>query len=107
MVEIERIINSAMKSGRVFYGSKQAIRAAKTGKAVSFVLAVNSPPSTVGEVKRYAEENKIPVFSYPGRSVDLGRLCGRPFGVSVLTVRTLSDSLLLKLVKASLKPDET
>ena len=107
MVEIERIINSAMKSGRVFYGSKQAIQAAKTGKAVSFVLAENSPPSTVVNVKRYAEQSNIPVFTYSGRGIDLGRLCGQPFSVSVLTVRTLSDSLLLRLVKESLKPDET
>jgi large subunit ribosomal protein L30e len=107
MVEIERIIKSAMKSGRVLFGSKQAIRAAKTGNAVSFIFADNVPPSTVGDVKRYAEQNEIPVFSYPGRSVDLGRLCGQPFSVSVVTVRTLSDSILLKRVKASMKPDET
>lgn len=107
MVETERVIKSAMKSGRVQFGSKQAIRAAQTGNAVSFVLAANSPSSTVEEVKRYAEQNSIPVFSYAGRSVDLGRLCGRPFGISVLTVRTLSDHILLKQIKASLVPDET
>lgn len=107
MVEIERIIKSAVKSGRVYFGAKQATQTAKNGNAVSIILATNAPSSTVDEVKRYAEQNGIPVFSYAGRSVDLGRLCGRPFSVSVLTVRTLSDPILLKRIKASQVLDET
>ena len=70
--EIKRII----KERKVLYGYKQAKKAAKAGKAEDIIIT--GKYNTKKELKEYSE--------FGGNSKELGIICGKPFGISVLTV---------------------
>jgi large subunit ribosomal protein L30e len=44
-------------------------------------------------------DNKVPVYEFPGLSVDLGPICGKPFIVSALTVLEPGDSDIMALAR--------
>ena len=106
MVDLDKVIKSALKSGKVFYGTKQTVNSAKTGKAVTLIQASNCPEEIKNEIKSYADKSKIPVYTYPGSALDLGLMCGKPFIVSAMTIRTLSDAELLRAIKESVGEED-
>ena len=106
MIDLDRIIKSALKSGKINIGSKQTINAARTGKAIAFIEADNCPENIQEKIRSYADKSKIPVFKYPSSALDLGLICGKPFTVSAMTIRTLSDPELLRVIKDSIEADE-
>ncbi|KON30704.1 hypothetical protein AC480_00480 [miscellaneous Crenarchaeota group archaeon SMTZ1-55] len=107
-MDVEKVIKSADTSGRMFLGSKKAMDAAKSGRAVVLILSSNCPPKTVNSVQRHAHLSNIPVCIYPSTSADLGMICGKPFSVSAVTIRSLSDQGLLQALERErdLAPEE-
>ena len=106
MVDLNRLISSAMKSGKVFLGTKQALAASKTGRAIALIVASNCQAETLSDLQRSSIVSKIPLFVYPASSSDLGIACGKPFAVSALTIREVSDSAVLRMVKESVEVSE-
>ena len=97
MVDFNRVISSATKSGKVFLGSKQALDAAKSGNAAALIVSSNCQIKTLVDIKHYSELSKVPLYMYPASSADLGAVCGKPFAVSVLVIRETSDPDILKM----------
>ncbi len=79
-------IRLAVESGKVGFGSRKGVRSLLLGKVKLIVLAGNSPTPLAEDVSRYGSISKIPVVDFPGTSIELGSICGRPFPVSVLAV---------------------
>lgn len=99
MVDLNRVISSAVKSGKALLGSKQTLDAAKSGKAMALIVASNCPAKILSDIKRYSDLSKIPLYVYPASSSDLGSACGKPFAVSALAIRETSEPDILKMRK--------
>ena len=100
-IDLDKIIKSAIKSGKIFIGSKQTINAAETGKAVALIHALNCSENIKEELQYYANLSKIPLYTYYGSTSDLGLACGKPFLISAIAVRSLSEPELLRMIKES------
>lgn len=100
-IDLDKIIKSAIKSGKIFFGSKQTINAAETGKAVALIYALNCPEKIKEELKYFSNLSKIPLYTYNGSASDLGLACGKPFLISAIAVRSLSEPELLRMIKES------
>lgn len=98
-MSLDKAIAMAVKTGKVAFGAKTAIRSAKLRKAKLIVLAQNCPESIRRDIEYYCRLSKIPVIIYEGSSIDLGLACGKPFMVSALTIRDPGRSNILKVVK--------
>jgi large subunit ribosomal protein L30e len=103
MVDVSRVVQSVVKSGRAFYGAHQSEKAVKAGRAAVLVMSNNSPEEWRKKLERYATLSSIPVIPYPGSSRDLGMACRKPFAVSVLAVREIPEGDLALEVKESVK----
>jgi large subunit ribosomal protein L30e len=101
MIDINKAIVNTVKTGKVLFGTNNAIKNAKTGKAKLIIVASNCPQKTREDIEYYCKLSNIPVIFYNGTSIDLGAVCGRLFMVSALTVRKLGDSDILKLSEAA------
>ena len=103
MVDLDRAISSAMKSGKVLIGSKKAIYAAKSGRATVLIVASNCPVKILHDIKYYSDISKILLYTYPASSLDLGIACGKPFAISALAIREINepDFLRIKQVEKS------
>jgi large subunit ribosomal protein L30e len=99
MIDIDKAISTAVKTGKVSFGSNSAIQSAKTGKAKMIIVASNCPDEFRKDLEYYCRLSKIPLITYKGSSTDLATVCGKPFLVSALTIREPGDSEILRLVE--------
>jgi large subunit ribosomal protein L30e len=106
MIDIDKAIASAVKTGKVSFGANSAIQNAQTGKAKLIVLASNCPKNVNADIEHYCKLSKVPFIVYKSSSLDLGGVCGKPFAVSALSIREAGDSEILKLTEP-VEPEET
>ena len=99
MIDFEKVIKTAAKSGRLFLGLEQALAAAESGRGVAVIVASSCPPAVLRQLQDHAARSNLPVHTYPSTSSDLGVICGKPFAVSAVTIRTLTDAGLLKALR--------
>jgi large subunit ribosomal protein L30e len=88
----------AVKTGKVGFGSKDAIVSTASARAKLIILAKNAREAERDEILHNAKQSEIPVYVFPGSSLDLGAVCEKPFPVSAIVVREPGDSEVLKLV---------
>ena len=96
MIDIDKAIATAVKTGKVSFGANAAMLNAKTGKAKMIILASNCPQDIKDDVEYYCKLSKIPVMTYKGASMDLAEVCNKPFIISALSIRETGDSEILK-----------
>lgn len=99
MIDIDKAIASAVKTGKVSFGTNAAVLNAKTGKAKMIILAANCPKKVKDEIEYNGKLSKVPVMIYRGDSMDLANVCGKMFIISALSVREAGDSEILKAVE--------
>jgi large subunit ribosomal protein L30e len=92
-------IRLAVESGKVGFGSRKGVKDLLLGKAKLIVVAGNVPPQLAEDVSRYGQISEIPIVQFPGKSLELGSICGRPFPVSVLAVYEAGVSNILDFGK--------
>jgi len=107
MIDVNKAVGSAVKTGKVLLGAGGALKSVKAGRARLIVLASNCPVDVREDIERFGGLSGVPVFIYNGSSIDLGAACGKPFAVSVLTVREPGDSDILRLVEAGREVEES
>ena len=99
MIDIDKAIASAVKTGKVSFGTNAAVLNAKTGKAKMIILAANCPKKIKDEIEYNGKLSKVPVMSYRGDSMDLANVCGKMFIITALSIREPGDSEILKAVE--------
>lgn len=99
MIDIDRAIATAVKTGKVSVGANSAIQNAKTRKAKLIVLASNCPENIREDLEYYCKLSNVPLIVYKGSSTDLAALCGKPFIISALSIREPGDSEILRILE--------
>jgi large subunit ribosomal protein L30e len=99
MIDVNKAIAAAVKTGKVSFGTNAAVQSAKTGKAKMIVLAANCPKDIKEDIEYYSKLSKVPVIAYKGAAMDLAEVCNKPFIISALTIRETGDSEILKITE--------
>ena len=99
MIDVDKAIATAVKTGKVSFGANAALQNAKTGKAKLIILAANCPKDIKERVEYYGKISKVPVMTYKGASMDLAMVCNKLFIISALSIRETGDSEILKVIK--------
>lgn len=99
MIDVDKAIAVAVKTGKVSFGANAALQNAKTGKAKIIILAANCPKDIKEQVEYYGKISKVPVITYKGAAMDLATVCNKPFIISALSIRETGDSEILKIIE--------
>jgi large subunit ribosomal protein L30e len=105
MIDVDKAIAAASKTGKVSFGANAAQQNAQNGKAKLIVLATNCPQEFRDRIERYCQISNVPVMPYRGSALDLAAVCGKPFTVSALSIREPGDSEILKITEST-EPEE-
>jgi len=105
VIDIDKAISTAVKTGKVSLGTGSAVQNAKTGKAKMIVIAANCPRSLREDIEYYSKLSNVPFITFRGSALDLAAVCGKPFTVSALSIREPGDSEILKLTEEA-EPEE-
>jgi large subunit ribosomal protein L30e len=106
MIDIDKAIATAVKTGKVTFGANSAVQNAKTAKAKMIIIASNCPMGTREDIEYYSRLSDVPFMPYKGSSLDLAAVCGKPFTVTALSIREPGDSEILKLTEEA-EPEES
>jgi large subunit ribosomal protein L30e len=109
MIDIEKEIKKAVKTGKVFFGMNSTLNDAVTGKAKIIIISSNCSMNLREDLEYICKLSNTPLLIYKGSSIDLANTCGKPFIVSALSIRNTGDSEILGVVeleKTSLKSKE-
>jgi large subunit ribosomal protein L30e len=99
VIDVDKAIATAVKTGKVSFGANAALQNAKTGKAKLIILAANCPKDIKEQVEYYGKISKVPVITYKGASMDLAMVCNKLFIISALSIRETGDSEILKVIE--------
>jgi len=91
-MDIEKELSRVLSSGKVKMGFKEALR---SEDAKMFIVSQDCPRKK--EIMEMAEE--VPIYIYKGNSVELGKICGKPFSISVVSIIDEGKSNILELGK--------
>jgi large subunit ribosomal protein L30e len=97
-IDVNKQIQIAVKTGKVSFGLKEALDAARFAKAKLLIVASNCPEPHRTDLTQYAKQSEVPLYNYSGTSVDLGGACEKRFVVAALAISEPGDSEILKLV---------
>jgi large subunit ribosomal protein L30e len=101
MIDIDKAIATAVKTGKVSFGANSAIQNAITAKAKLIILAANCPRMIREDIEYYCKLSNVPFVIYKGSSMDLAAVAGKPFVISALTIREPGDSEILRLTEST------
>ena len=88
--QLAKVLKEAMKGGKSAVGAKESIAAVKGSKAV---LCTRSIPAALGSrLREEAKKHGVPIVELTQSSADLAKMIGRPYRVSAIAVRNVSDS---------------
>ncbi|HIH22223.1 TPA: 50S ribosomal protein L30e [Candidatus Micrarchaeota archaeon] len=98
---VSRAIRLAVESGKVGFGSNEAMK--KGATSLAFVLAGNSPASVKSGITYISSSKGVPIINFAGSSIELGSVCGKPYPVSVLSVYEQGSSNIVEIAKEGKK----
>ena len=97
MIDVDNELRLACKTGKVILGSRRTVEEVKWGRAKLVIVASNCPKPVRDDIQYYAKLSGIPVYVHRKTSIDLGRVCGKPFQVAAIAIRDPGDSRILEV----------
>ncbi len=94
--ELEKALRKALRTGKVYLGSKRTIKALRKGEAKMVVIAMNCPKEIREKIKKFNKSN-VPILVYEGTNMELGAICGKPFSVAALAIIDAGESEILQV----------
>src|SRR4051794_38928507 len=87
--KLKKILKDALANKKLKTGAKEVQQSIK---GTSLILASGSlPESTADKIRKLSSENNIPLYKYPGNSVNLGRLCNLTYRTSIISLKNISE----------------
>ena len=94
-MDINKALRTAVSTGKVYFGLDQTIKSVDAKKAKLLICAENMPKGELDALNEHSE--KPAIYTFKGNNMDLGAACGKPFGVSVISIVNEGDSAILSL----------
>ena len=95
--QLSKVLKDAMKGGKSAFGAKESLAAVKGSKAV--LCTKSLPPALGAKLREEAKKHSVPVVELTQSSAELARMVGRPYKVSAMTLRGVSDSDVKQLTR--------
>jgi large subunit ribosomal protein L30e len=97
---LEKEIRLLIESGKIGFGTRKGLASVLLGKAKGIIFASNIPKETVEDIMYYSSmEEGLAQLPFAGTSIELGKLCGKPYPVSVIAIYEFGETSKEKLEK--------
>ncbi|HEX6561319.1 MAG TPA: ribosomal L7Ae/L30e/S12e/Gadd45 family protein [Nitrososphaera sp.] len=90
MKTIEKVIKDAVAANKYKSGVKEVLQSAKSSK-----LVIVSKSLDAGDRAKLDEQTKsagVAIYEFDGNSVQLGKLCNKPFRVTAIAIKGATDA---------------
>ncbi|RNJ76053.1 MAG: 50S ribosomal protein L7ae [Nitrosopumilus sp. B06] len=94
---LEKSLKDALKEDKLTMGAKQVLNSVKDSKLV--IVSQSVEKEMLERIESGAKQQDVPLVSFQGTSVALGRLCGLQFRISTISFTSLSDASIKSILK--------
>ncbi|MEM3437658.1 MAG: 50S ribosomal protein L30e [Nitrososphaerales archaeon] len=95
--DLEKILRTVIKTGKYILGTKEVLKSIKGSKIVIYSSFLSK--DKVSEIVNTCKSLSIPFMEFKGTSVELGRVCGKPFPISAIAIKSPGEADLSPLIK--------
>jgi large subunit ribosomal protein L30e len=96
MKNLEKTIKEAISSNKCKIGTRQVMGSIKGSKLI--VLSDSLISGDKSKILEEARNAQVPTLPFNSNSVQLGKLCNKPFRISALSLRIGKDNEIQELV---------
>jgi large subunit ribosomal protein L30e len=90
MKAIEKVIKDAVAANKYKSGTKEVLLSAKGSKLV--IVSKSMQAEDRAKLDEQAKSAGVAVYEFDGNSVQLGKLCNKPFRVTAIAIKGASDA---------------
>ena len=96
----EKIMRGIIKDGKYDLGLRESMKSLKGVKLL--IYSNNIDKTAILKIEESCKKLSVPTIAYPGSSMALGIICGKPFTVSVISIRSTGDIDISALVQTQI-----
>jgi large subunit ribosomal protein L30e len=86
MRTLEKVIKDAIATEKYKSGVKEVLQSVKGSKLI--IVSKSIDPDDRKKLEEQAKSINVAVYEYSGTSVQLGKLCNKPFRVTTIAIRS-------------------
>jgi large subunit ribosomal protein L30e len=83
---LEKVIREAITSNKYRAGYREVMKSVKGSKLI--ILSDSVANTLMETLESTAANSNVPVYRFKGTSLQLARLCGAPFRISTISIKT-------------------
>lgn len=92
----EKVVKDAISDQKYKTGQREVSKTIKNSKLI--IVSKSVSPEYNKDIANQAKLHEVPIIEFDGNSVDLGKACGKPYRISVISIRSISDNDLSLLL---------
>src|ERR671920_1601684 len=93
---LEKVVKNAITENKYKSGAKEVLQSMKGSKLVIMSKSLGLDDRL--KLEKQANSFKIPIYRFDGNSVQLGKLCNKPFRISIMSLKSGSDEDINSLI---------
>jgi large subunit ribosomal protein L30e len=93
---IEKVLKDAMSANKYKCGTKEVLQSMKGSKLIMLSNSLRSESRS--KLEEQAKSYKVPLYAFDGNSLKLGKLCNKPFRISVIALKSGTDAEINSIV---------
>lgn len=86
MKALEKVIKDAVAADKYKSGIKEVLQSVKGSKLIIVSKSLDSADRA--KLEEQAKTANVAVYEYPGTSVQLGKLCNRPYRITAIAIKS-------------------
>jgi large subunit ribosomal protein L30e len=102
---LEKIIKNAIAENKYKSGTKEVLQSMKGSKLI--VMSKSLARNDGLKLEEEAKSSNIPIYWFQGNSVQLGKLCNKPFRISILSLKSGSDEEISSIISNRSKESQS
>ncbi len=86
MRALEKVIKDAVAADKYKSGVREVLQSVKGSKLIIISKSIDSNDKT--KLEEQAKSANVAIYDFPGNSVQLGKLCNKPFRITAIAVKS-------------------
>jgi len=99
MRNLEKIIKDALDVKKCKFGAREVLNSTKGSKLIVLTKSVSEVMKS--KILEQSQATEIPIFDYKGNSLQLGKLCNRPFRISAIALKIGDDDEIRNILEGN------
>lgn len=98
-IKINQELKNVIETGKIIYGVNQSKKECLVGEPKLIIISSTIEPHNKELFLYYAKLLNIKILTHPENNIELGSVCGKPFGVSILTILDEGKSSIFEAIE--------